>query len=289
MSGTFYFTLSRTLLLVLLAAVLAWWCAAPTQSRLLAPPLSQYRCTIPGGAGHAPFRVYLPTDYLSSELGQRLCRSLPPERYGSVILSWQPREQIDTDTLLNRQFDLLWDRQRVLEGHLPAARELYPLLLPLPHYQVIWFSQSEHPALSAAFLQGKQIGLLADRRSQSGHQWPLKQLALHQLPTQRSQLHFYTNRQTMLEDFLKGRLDLIPGLRLYPGLSHWPESRVLAIATDLPIGDWVVSRDVPAALRCPLLAALRLYEPMIRQLAGDTRWSGASCPQIATPPGGNAT
>lgn len=277
MPGSFYFTLSRTLLLTLTAALLAWWYAAPGTVRLDAPPLSQFSCSVADGRVNNVFRVYQPTDYLAETLGQRLCQLLRGTDYSQVVVSWQPRAQLGTDNLLQQSYDLWWDRQHVLEGQLPAVQTIYAPLLHLPRYQVAWFSHQPHPALNADFFNGKRIGVLTDSRSQSGHQQPLEQLASHHLPTSHDQLHFYTNRQTMVDDFLAGRLDLIPGMRVFPALSRWPADQVLPIAADLPIGDWFVARHIPPALHCSLIDALRLYEPMIRQLSASSPWPVAGC------------
>ncbi|GAA4494165.1 hypothetical protein [Pseudaeromonas paramecii] len=276
MSGAVYLTFTRCLLLAMLALLLAAWLSRPAALQATWPALDETQCQVRGG-GHDELRIYQPTDVLAEALASQLCQqTLVGSGYGRVSVSWRPREQLDTDTLLRQQFDLLWDRQRVLEGRLARAEDLYRLLRPMPSYRVAWYSHRRDPALTPAFFADLRIGLLADSQSQSGHQWPMKQLAQHQLPASPAQLHFYTSRQALLADFLAGELDLIPAVSTYPQLKDWPTNQQLTIADDLPIGNWYLSRRVPAALACPLARALDLYRPLV-QAVTSTPWAGAEC------------
>ena len=187
--------------------------------------------------------------------------------FSHVNISWQPRDTINTDMILNQHFQLLWNRQHFLTGLLPGFETLYGRFHYMPDYEISWFSHSHLPQLTSKFFKDKAIGLLSDPQSQSGHQLPWMQIQKHQIVIDNEQIHYYPNRSAMINDFLQGTRDLIPSIKLIPELRSWPQEQSLLIHKQAAMGDWYINKSLPNSMYCDLLLALQEWNPTLIKLA----------------------
>ncbi len=261
--------LSRLLKVYLPLAVgllLAIVCTYQQRVSLQVPTLYQFECSIAGARPSSKtFAVYFPSDWKTREIGQNLCSELlVGSDFGRVLVSWAPRETIVTDTLLSKQYQLLWNRPHVLKGLLPGYQELYAQLEPLSDYDIYWFSNDADFEISQQYLDNHRLGLLADSKSQSGHQIPLTEINQRNLRINSENLIYYPNRELLVEDFLLGKIDLMPNVKLLPPLQDWPENKQRKIATS-SMGGWFVDRSVNAGLHCAIRSALADMAPLSSQ------------------------
>ena len=76
--------------------------------------------------------------------------------------------------------------------------------------------------LSANSLKNKRIGLLEDKRSESGYLAPMSELKQFGHELDNAQLVFYPNRESLVNDFLAEKLDIIPSVGHRGQLKRWP-------------------------------------------------------------------
>lgn len=266
--------------LVLLAGVVAT--VAVSWTRVEAIPLGPfftYRCDTPADPPNTgTFKVLTTTNYYAQALADRLCDSPRlASRFAAVEISWQPRGHLTTRELAAQDFDLLWNRSRVLNGLLSNYEAYYEPLQKTPDYSIYWLSNQDKPELSQAYFAGKRIGLLEDSQSQSSFQVPMGQLSAAHIQLNDEQIHFFADRMSLYRAFAQGDIDLMSGLKWVGDREVSPEHR-LAIAENRPTGAWFASRRaLDAGLRCEVVSALTVLEPLYARIDPTFRSTTAGC------------
>ncbi|AFT71200.1 Putative membrane protein [Alloalcanivorax dieselolei B5] len=256
-----------------MAVALSWMPVAP----IALGPLHVYRCQTAGGHATDTFHILTVTNYGAQALADRLCASPTLSRqFAAVEISWQPRGQLSGGDLVEDRFDLLWNRERVLKGLLSNYQDYYRQVQRTPRYSVYWLSNKDKPQLSADYFAGKRLGLLRDQASQSGFQSPLGQLHAAGIDAKALDIHYFIDRDSQYRAFLSGEVDLISGVPRAGDLTIPADHRLL-ITDQAPSGAWFLHRRHPRALRCDVLQALTVLQPLYQHINPHFKAPGASC------------
>lgn len=270
------YLISVTLILLtgsVMAVALSWMPVAP----MTLGPLHVYRCQTAGGHATDTFHVLTVTNYGAHALADRLCASsVLARQFAAVEISWQPRGQLRGGDLVEARFDLLWNRERVLKGLLSNYQDYYSQVQPTPRYSVYWLSNKDKPRLSADYFAGKRLGLLRDQASQSGFQSPLGQLHAAGIDPKALDIRYFIDRDSQYQAFLSGKVDLISGVPGTGGRTV-PMGRRLLITDQASSGAWFLHRRHPRELRCDVLQALTVLQPLYQHINPHFKAPGASC------------
>ncbi|WP_353498264.1 hypothetical protein [Vibrio sp. CB1-14] len=245
--------------------------------------LNQLSCNVIKPIGDQTFRIYTPSDWQANELTTFFCESvLIGSDYAHVELSWKPRENISSDDILSQQFDMLFSRPRVLNGLLPDHETFYQQGLILPPYTVYLYAHIPINRLSAATLYKRNIGLLDDKRSQSGFLIPEVELRKRGVTLDNTNTHWFHHRNDLINAFTSKSVDFIPAIGIEPELTGWPEGQRIELKTIPSAGSWYISNAVPNSIKCAasvsLLTKMRQSKPM-HQLLDNTHINIDNCTQ----------
>ncbi len=219
-----------------------------------------YRCNVKQPSGKKRFHIYLPTNWQVEVFAEKLCGSLlVGQPFETVTVSWQPREMLNTEQLLNDNYALILNRDYALSGLLPNWDDFYTAILSLPSYQISWFSHQHNMLLSANSLKNKRIGLLEDKRSESGYLAPMSELKQLGHGLDIAQLVFYPNRESLVNDFMAEKLDIIPSVGHHEQLRHWPISKTLPLQHVSSTLSWYLNNQY-TYLAAPLTSYLQQYQ-----------------------------
>ncbi len=213
--------------------------------------LNQLSCQVDVSIGDKTFRIYTPSDWQAEAMAAFFCESvLTGSDYARVELSWKPREHLTPDDLLSQHFDLLFSRPRVLNGLAPDTQSLYQETLVLPAYTIYLYGHIPIYQLSSATLYKRNIGLLDDKRSQSGFLVPEIELKKRGVVLNDSETKWFNHRADLVEAFVKNQVDFIPAIGIEPELTDWPPEQRFELKTIPSAGSWYLSRALSQALRC---------------------------------------
>ncbi|WP_112480040.1 hypothetical protein [Vibrio variabilis] len=243
--------------------------------------LSQLSCLVSNASGDKTFRIYTPTDWQANELMSYFCESvLAGDEYARVELSWKPREHINSEDILSQQFDMLFNRPRVLNGLLPDHQAFYEQALILPAYTVYLYAHIPLQNLSSATFYKRSLGLLDDKRSQSGFLIPEIELRKKGITLDNNNTRWFHHRNDLVSAFLSGRVDFIPAIGIEPELSKWPRENRIELKTIPSAGSWYLSNALPKAIKCKtsqsLLAKMQ-QSPVMNQLLDNDKLKSYPC------------
>ncbi len=238
------------------------------------PSLASYQCpVIDANSGERVFHVYIPTNWRVEDYARLLCGEVLRESgFSQARISWLPRDQLSTQDIVEKKYKLIWIRHDSLKGLMHDYESFYDVLLAMPTYKVHWISQVDSPTLTQVFFKDKRIGFLGDSQSQSAYQQPMRQLHENNIQITDEQVVFYPNRQALITDFLKQKLDLISvvGIGDFTAINNWPQRKRILITDQATIGNWYIDASISEPLRCQLLQSLSLYTAMIEDAASIT-------------------
>lgn len=260
MPRNFVFTILRLLIasLVLLPAMV--FLSQQTIEPVVLKEQYSYSCKVKNTSGKKHFHIYMPTNWQVEEFAQTLCDTLlAKQSFETVTVSWQPREMLSTEQLLSDNYALFLNRDYALSGLLPNWDDFYTAILSLPSYQISWFSHQDNMQLSANSLKNKRIGLLEDKRSESGYLAPMSELKQFGHGLNNAQLVFYPNRESLVNDFLAEKLDIIPSVGHHGQLKRWPASKTQPLQHVSSTLSWYLN-DQYADLAPSLVTYLQQYQ-----------------------------
>lgn len=237
--------------LVALALMSALWWALiapprPADTPYPLGPYNQERCPLPG-EGSGTFKVLVISQLLAKPLAQALCHEPAlTGRFAQVEVSWQARGELSAADIMERRYQLLWNRDYVLTGLVPRYHQYLAELLALPDYQVYLLGR-EPVVLNPAAFAGKRLGLLSDSESQSGYQLPLHGLNDAGIKPDPGQLRFFRERRQLQAALAKGDVDFITAIAAKGHTPWFDPAKALLIAGKVPAGAWFIdsrlSRD----------------------------------------------
>lgn len=235
------------------------------------PSLASYQCPVIDSTGEKGlFHAYIPSSWRVEDYGRLLCgQVLRKSGFSHARISWVPREQLSTEDIVEKEYNLIWIRHDSLKGLMHDYESFYDVLLALPTYSVHWISRIDSPTLTQDFFADKRIGFLEDSQSQSAYQQPIRQLHENNIQLTDDQVFFYPTRQALINDFLNQKLDLISvfGIGDYTAINNWPDNKTILITDQADIGNWYIDNSITSPLRCQLLQSLSLYTVMIEDAA----------------------
>lgn len=235
------------------------------------PSLASYQCPVIDSTGKkGVFHVYIPSNWRVEDYGRRLCSEVLQESgFSHARISWVPREQLSTEDIVEKEYNLIWIRHDRLKGLMYDYESFYDVLLALPTYKVYWVSWEDSPTLTQDFFSDKRIGFLEDAQSQSAYQEPIRQLHENNIQITDDQVAFYPTRQALISDFLDQKLDLISAIGIgdFTDINNWPDQKKIPITDQADIGNWYIDNSITGPLRCKLLQSLSLYTAMIEDAA----------------------
>lgn len=230
---------------------------------------SRFQCQTAANRSLANFNIYMPVSRFASELALRACQSSTlAEHYSAVTVSWQPRNTITPQILLDEEFDLIWSRERTMLAMLPNFYKYYQVLEHSPHYSVYWLSLKDKPMLTPAYFAGKTLGIFEDTNSQTNYLLPLDSLKKAGISLPAEQFKRYNDRASLYQAFITGQVDLITYPKWLPNGQEIDEHHRLLIDDNLPTGTWYARRkllDNPR-LRCELLAVMTSLKTFYLQI-----------------------
>jgi hypothetical protein len=219
---------------------------------------NSYRCAT-GAADGPVFRVLTLTTAIAPQLADRLCRAPHiSRRFSAVEVWWQPRSHLTAKLMVDEQFDLFWNRDHVVYGLLPTARDFYMPLLESAALPLYWVSRTSRPRLDSGYFKDKRVGFLRDTSSQSFFLQPstaLKEAGIELAPAQK---RFYDDIIALHEALIAGEVDVIssaPAMLAQLGVEQY-HSELLNAA--VPSGSWFLrNRWLATGVECDLLALPR--------------------------------
>ncbi|MGF1778438.1 hypothetical protein [Vibrio nomapromontoriensis] len=213
--------------------------------------LAQTHCVVSESTGQDSFRIYIPTDWRAQQLATVLCQELlRGTHYQDVIISWKSRESLSADELLLQEFDLVMSRHRELNGLVPDYATLYHELLSYPQYPIYLYAQMRLDSVTQSVFYKRTVGLLRDKKSQSGHLIPLLALKQRQIVVPAEQLRWFDNREQMIRAFSNREVDFIPALGIESGLASWPMKQRTLLKTMPSLGSWFLATTVESSIGC---------------------------------------
>ncbi|CAM3983085.1 hypothetical protein CWB85_12670 [Pseudoalteromonas sp. S1727] len=219
------------------------------------------QCDVVNAKGDQDFNVYLPVNLRVSELAKQLCEdTLKGSIYSRVSISWQPRESLTSDLIISQQFNLMMHRAHAITGLLPNWKDFYLQSISLPSYETFWFSHNKNISVTPDYFTNKRIGLLADKKSASGYLMPMSQITQAGVTLTKEQLHLYPNREVLIDDFLREKIDLMPSTMHIQQLMEWPVEKRLLITEPNAQLSWFISNNTPQNLSTALTVAVKEYQ-----------------------------
>ncbi|MCL9777485.1 hypothetical protein [Vibrio methylphosphonaticus] len=225
--------------------------AVPQITKEQSNTFSQVNCTVTESQGNKRFSIYIPTDWNAQPLANIFCDTLlKTSDYRDVVVSWKPREQLSADELLAQEFDLVMSRHRELNGLVPDYSTLYHELLSYPQYPIYLYAQMTLDSVTQSLFYKRTVGLLRDKKSQSGHLIPLLALKQRQIALPAEQLRWFDNREQMIRAFSNREVDFIPALGIETGLANWPTTQRALLKTMPSLGSWFLATTVESSIGC---------------------------------------
>ncbi len=261
-----YIIITKIISLTALSLLVVYGVSRHNVAQLDIPELHIYECDVSESTGTELFNIYLPTNWNIEKYAQNLCsNALHKSKYMKVRISWQPRETITTDHIVKQQFQLLWIRKNRLQGLFSGFEDLYTPLIAMPEYEIFWFSHLDNLEINQQLFDNHTLGLLEDQKSLSGYQAPLRDINQRQITLSGDNVIYYHNRQDMVQDFISGKLDIIPGIKemqLFPG---WRQVNSIPISKST-MGNLYIIKDTPLNLHCPLSLATAEIVPIFKNI-----------------------
>ncbi len=171
-----------------------------------------YHCDVKHPLGERSFNIYIPIGMNNKAFNQKLCDEfLVGSEYARVNTYLIPRSELDARRLSEDPFELIFSRDYLLQSVLIGYSNFYFELVQLPTYEIWWMSRTP---LEPTFSLQPKIGLLSDKRSQSGYMEPLKFLNNQYGSSSDYDVEFYDNRESLERALLSGQVDIIPATAL---------------------------------------------------------------------------
>ncbi|MGL5028328.1 MAG: hypothetical protein ACRC6P_20475 [Shewanella oncorhynchi] len=263
---------SCVLLIIVFAFGISGWLSRHHWQAPKLQDYSRFQCQTAAKTSLASFNIYMPVSRFATELALRACQSsILAEYYSQVTVSWQPRNSITPQILLNEEFGLIWSRERTMLAMLPNFYEYYQVLEHSPRYSVYWLSLKDKPILTPAYFAGKTLGIFEDTNSQTNYLLPLDSLKKAGISLPAEQFKRYTDRASLYQAFINGKVDLITSPKWMTNGKEMDENHRLLIAENLPTGTWYARRgllDNPR-LRCELLVVMTSLKAFYLQINPD--------------------
>lgn len=244
----------------MLAVVLtagALLCLWLSRQEAVLPPLGDYHvygCET-GGSGNDSFTLLTVSSIFARDIADNLCRDpAMAQQYGSVRISWKPRQQLTAEEVLNEDYDLIWSREHSLRGLVPEFANYYESLLRYDQYKVYWFSRGGKPELSQSYFHGKRIGLLKDRLSHTFHLLPLASLKQLGVDISQQPLIYFDDAISLYRAFAAGELDLVSGGLFLEQDLDIPLQRTL-MADNVVAATLFVRKARPRSIDCAIARA----------------------------------
>ncbi|MDQ9092092.1 hypothetical protein RC083_10885 [Pseudoalteromonas haloplanktis] len=76
----------------------------------------------------------------------------------------------------------------------------------------------------------------------------------------KEQLHLYPNREVLIDDFLREKIDLMPSTMHIQQLMEWPVEKRLLITEPNAQLSWFISNNTPQNLSTALTVAVKEYQ-----------------------------
>ncbi|GEM_PF-3305775 len=258
MSEHLYISTSKLIFVGIVAALSMWFFTLHQPQQSIQLRLSQHSCLTNNTQTNESLNLYIPTNYNSQKLAENLCsNSEIAKSYHQVIINWQPRKHIGSETILAQAYDLIWLRDYRMQGLAPDYKSIYQPLVELASYDIQWYSHSAILSLDKSFFAQKKIGLIDDPASLSTYQLPLTQL--RQMNVDESQIMYCANYQSLIQKFLNHQLDIIPSISSISALKGWPLAQQAVLAQNRPMGNWYVSNQVDLKLHGVLTEQVEHY------------------------------
>lgn len=188
-----------------------------------------------------------------------LCNSpVIQQHYGSVRLSWQPRETVTAVNILNQDFEVIMGREHSLKGLVPHFSLLYSPIISFDGFSVFWFS---HQAIDFSTLTNQRIGLVEDNLSHTHYLLPLQDLKARSSNIDDLDIHYYADNYSLYEAFDNREVDMISTIAVF---RNGREDGLHSVKiTDRNSATLFVTNDLPDKVRCELADAL---SPLVEYL-----------------------
>ncbi|WP_116364570.1 hypothetical protein [Parahaliea mediterranea] len=218
------------------------------------------------------------TPVRAEQVVQRLCSNpVVGEHYAGVEIRWRSRGFLTARHILEGQYDLFWNREHLLLGMVPDFYDYYRPLLQTPSYGVYWLSRGAPVEMTAAYFEGRTVGLVEDTRSQTFYLQPMNALTGAGIQLRPDQLRHYRDSQSLYRAFAEGEVDLISSPADLARRLNMPHDYTTLIDAEVPSGAWYVKQRLwGSGVECALLDALMALEPLIG--GRHSQPVAASCP-----------
>jgi hypothetical protein len=217
--------------------------------------------------------LLLVTSAMAADIAELLCkRPSVQQLFSGVDVSWRPRTELTTSDLLNKNYDVIWNREHFLIGLLPELHNHYDTLLHYDNYAVFWFSLQSTPVLTAEYFRGKRIGMLSDLSSHTHYLLPLR--SLNSVDSHQSDVTtvYFDDTSALYNSFYRGEIDLMTGGLSVPG--EQPVYRTL-LDKSATAATFFIRKDLQQRkLRCDIIDALELLAPLWQGIIGHNQIIG---------------
>jgi hypothetical protein len=184
------------------------------------------------------------------------------QHYGTLELRSVHRDHLDLRELYESRYDLVLAKPELIGRIGRAGKDGidYEPIAQYPDYGSQLVSLQGTPELSAAWMQGKTLGLLDDPNSVSAYQIPRAALQRSELADVPEIIYFRSYRQ-LYKALFDGQVDFIPALLSEEG----PDSALqlppgLILEETIPGPAWYMRRELlDTAVHCDLLVALEQF------------------------------
>lgn len=248
-----------------LVVVLSGWLARQQVDVSTLGDVYHFRCQT-GSHQSGTLSVRLVTPAGAIQVGERLCADATVARHaGSVSVSWQPRDELAAEHILDEHHDVIWSREHTLRSLVPEAGRYYEKLLSYEDYHIYWLHREATPEPHA--LRGQRIGLLADQNSHTHYLIPLLALKQAGIAPGSVTIAYYEDLSSLYSGFQNGEIDLISGslgLARRLDMRHGDHSLIEDGATAAAF--FIRRQREDPALRCAITSALRYYDDVFAQM-----------------------
>ncbi|MCQ8878004.1 hypothetical protein NQT69_08350 [Pseudoalteromonas shioyasakiensis] len=255
---------AKFLLIGIILSFIVWLISSQQVENLELGQLNTYECKVAASQGELDFNLYIPSNWHVFSLADELCRNtLKGSVYNKVMISWQPRDTFSSELIMKQTFNVMLYREHALTGLLPNWQDFYQHALDLPNYQLYWFSHQDNIAITPEFFAHKHVGLLADKKSATGYLSPLSEMSQAGINLPAQQIHLYPNREALIDDFLKEKLDLIPSPDHHVDLINWPKNKKHLLTEPYSQVGWLVSKNTEQAVLPKIKKSITKYQKQL--------------------------
>lgn len=255
---------TKFLLIGIILSFIVWLLSSQQVENVELGQLNTYECKVAASQGEQDFNLYIPSNWHVFSLADELCsNTLKGSVYSKVMISWQPRDTFSSELIMKQTFNVMLYREHAMTGLLPNWQDFYQHALDLPNYHIYWFSHQDNIAITPEFFVHKQVGLLADKKSVTGYLSPLSEMSQAGINLPAQQIHLYPNREALIDDFLKEKLDLIPSSDHHVDLINWPKNKKRLLTEPYSQVGWLISKNTEQTVLPKIKNLIKKYQKQL--------------------------